>query len=426
MHSNPTYKFRSLELAQALRFAHQTLINPEVGFLPRRVPSDALPISLKHFLFAADQLPARYHHEGASVRGWLDKLFCEHDPALDLTISSLAQPERDRLMTVVSVLAHAYRWDSAPPRREAYELKAIVLPQGISEPWKVLAAALGQPRVGNLYSMVLANWSMVDTDGGSRYAVEDIVEGVVTPRCLWLAEPEQGELRAFLLTGLETEARGACAVRTVVELVGAAARMEMLQVIFLLERLRTEIRIMSEPFKRLIQQKRIASDSFLRLIQPTTIWGLDEGNGPLEGASGPQVGSIQCIDAVLGVPNNSSMARAVQRSRVYLPADHRSFLKVVDSCSRILREFVVSRSDGRLTGEFNGCLAAMRAWRLVHKARGATYLKPAKQVAGYASTGGVVELDTDRVATFEHEMDGRLADLAETKIEMLHKHCIDT
>ena len=100
-----------------------------------------------------------------------------------------------------------------------------------------------------------------------------------------------------------------------------------------------------------------------------------------------------------------------------MPKAQRDFLSIIDNSSNVLRSFVATRDDGRLTGEFNGCLAALRAWRLVHKARGATYLKSEDLVARYASTGGVVELDTDRVTAFQHEMDGRVSDVLETKIQ---------
>lgn len=410
-------KITNLELAENLRLAHITLLDPEVGFLPKLTPADTLPEQFKHFLTIVDELPFNYHGYGLSVRSWLNEKFSEHDADSNSILQKLQQPERDRLMTAVSVLAHAYRWDCAPPKRDAYELKAITLPVGLAEPWRVLSKEMGHPRVGNLYSMVLSNWSMKGVKGGSSYFAADIIESKISPRCLWLTEPESDALSAFLLTGIETEAKGAPAIKTVVDLVSAAARRDMPFVIFLLERLRTEIKLMGDPFKRLIQNSRITPSAFMQLIQPTTIWGLDEGNGPLEGASGPQVGSIQCIDAVLGVPKISNMSHAIERSRAYLPKVQRDFLSVVDTCSNILRTFVANCDDGRLTGEFNGCLMALRAWRLVHKARGATYLKPDKEIAGYASTGGVVELDAKRVTAFEQEMDGRVSDLAQAKIQ---------
>lgn len=402
----------------SLQTAHQTLLHPALGFLPPRVPATELPPPFQRFLDVARALPPHYHGAGKSVRPWLEQHFSHVEPDVLAALPSLLPHQLDTLMTVLSVLNHAYRWDCTPPTRAAYELTHIDLPPGLVAPWQELARLLGQPCVGNLYCMVLSNWTLPGKKGGDTYTVDDLLAGTYAPLVSWLMPPDVGALQCFLATGLETEALGAQVVQTCLELLVAADQRQVPRSIFLLERLRTELHALGEPFKTHVRRAKMPFDSFLTLIQPTTIWGLDHGDGPLEGASGPQVGAIQCLDATLGVPRLSSMGHAILESRKFMPARHRQFLAQMDACAGLLRDFVLRQGDPRLTGEFNGCLTALRNWRLVHKARGAQYLKPSDghAPAGYASTGGVVALDSDRVATFEQSMDGRVADMAQAAV----------
>jgi len=392
----------------------------EGGFLPRAVPPATLPPPFDEWICAARELPARYHRSDRGVRGWLDALFHTVPVGFEDFLARLSEPQRDRLFSAVSVLGHAYRWNTAPPHAAEYERPSIVLPPGIARPWALLARELGVPRVGNLFAMVLCNFTLAGRHDGGSIQNDEIVAANIEIAHPWLIEPEVAELRTFLLTPIETEARGAQAVRTCMETLRAVVANDSHQVVYLLERLRVEITAMGLPFREFIQRKTLRANSFLQLIQPTTIWGLDEGDGhgPLEGASGPQVGCIQAIDALLGVKRDSHMAQAIGRSRAYMPARQREFLTALEACGHLVPEFVAAQKHRQMTSFFNDCLQGMEAWRRVHQVRGAMYLKGDNpdEKRPYMSTGGVVALEDERISRFKLSMDERVSETLGAKL----------
>jgi hypothetical protein len=220
-----------------------------------------------------------------------------------------------------------------------------------------------------------------------------------------------------LSVGIETEARGTHAITAVCHAIEAALANDTLRLHHHLEQLEHHLGEMAQPFKRYIQRKRIAPQSFMTLIQPTTIWNLDEGNGPLEGASGPQVGAFQVVDALLDVGHESAMGHAILRSRAYMPWWHRAFIDAVEQLAPAVRRAVVAARCPALSRQFDACAHAMLAWRRMHRQRGAFYLHAeGAEVPGYASTGHVVSLSDDRVRVFETTMDGRLAETRDTQV----------
>ena len=223
----------------------------------------------------------------------------------DAALKSLSESQADRLETVVGVLAHAFRWASAPPAPERYTETAVALPVGLADVLSALSRSRGHPRVGNMFSIVLANWCLHDVPGHARYSPDELRAGTYEIAIPWLLSEKIPQLTTFLGASIETEARGAPVVKTAIGLVGGTLLDDEALVGLLLERLRTELKVMSEPFAFYVRKGNFTSDDFLTLIQPTTIWGLDEGEGVLEGVSGPQIGALQVADSVLGVERSS-------------------------------------------------------------------------------------------------------------------------
>ena len=312
--------------AKTLRSLQSECLSVEGGFLPRRVPLDGLPGMMRAWSDAVAELPDRFHApaSGIGVTGWLDAHFGGLEPdqldALDAEVDALDEAALDTAFSVLSVLGHTYRWDQVPATPARYQLTALDLPVGLERPWRRLARRFDVPRVGTLYSMVLCNWRLPGR-AGSAYANEEIDGERLVVAHPWLRGPNADELHCFLMTAIETEARGACAVQTIVDLAQAVESDSLQEVLFLLDRLLAELDQMSRPFRNNIQKKKMAPDSFLTLIQPPTIWGLAEtpGGPPLEGASGPQVGSLQCIDALLGARNDAPISKAIVHTRLYMP-----------------------------------------------------------------------------------------------------------
>jgi Indoleamine 2,3-dioxygenase len=391
----------------------------ETGFLPRRTPADTLPARWMPYLNAVLELPDRYHVAGADVRPWLSALFTHPIPEADAAIKWLSEPQADRLETVLGVLCHAFRWASAPPALERYTETAVTLPVGLADVWAAFARSRGHPRVGNMFAIVLSNWRLHDVSGSGRYSPDELRFGSYRIAIPWLQEEKMSQLTTFLGASIETEARGAPAVKTAVQLVGAAQSDNAVLVASLLERFRDELKVMSEPFMHYVRKANFTSDDFLTLIQPTTIWGLDEGEGVLEGVSGPQIGVLQIADSVLGIDRSSPMGQAALHTRTYLPARQQQFIRIFERHCGILSAYVLWKNEPALIEPFNACLDAMLMWRRMHQKRGAMNLKSNVQGAAYnyTSSGGGIALEDERVARFEGLMQQRMDETRSAQVD---------
>lgn len=400
--------------AAELRLLWGECLSSAGGFLPRTVPLThaPAPFGLLDDLLAA--LPARFHGPGASIGAWLDDALGGAALADTWTeaIDTLDAPGLDKVYAALSVLGHCYRWDGVPAASERYALETLVLPQALERPWRRCAAHFDVPRVGTLYSMVLCNWTLPG-QAGQPYENAQITTDGLTLAHPWLQGSAADELRYFILTAVETEARGATVLGTLIDIVQAVEHDALHEVLFLLDRLLSELDEMNGPFRNNIQKKRIRPDTFLTLIQPPTIWGLDEGDGVLEGASGPQVGSLQCVDGFFGVPRVAPISQAILHSRRYMPAPHRRFVGVFETIGGPVREYLDQTHDPEARRLHNECVEALLGWRRAHQKRGAMYLRGEKATDGpYTSTGGVVALVDDRVRVFETAMVARQDELA--------------
>ena len=391
----------------------------ETGFLPRRTPAETLPARWLAYLNAALELPERYHFAGADVRPWLGSVFARPVLNADAALKSLSESEADRLETVVGVLAHAFRWASAPPAPERYSETAVTLPAGLADVLSALSRSRGHPRVGNMFSIVLANWCLRDVPGHARYSPDELRAGTYEIAIPWLLSEKIPQLTTFLGASIETEARGAPVVKTAIELVGATLLDDEALVGLLLERLRTELKVMSEPFAFYVRKGNFTSDDFLTLIQPTTIWGLDEGEGVLEGVSGPQIGALQVADSVLGIERSSPMGQAALHTRMYLPARQKRFLEVFETHSAGVSAYVLWKNEPALIEPFNACLDVMMMWRKMHQKRGAMNLKSNVQGAAYnyTSSGGGIALEDERVKRFEALMQNRMDETLAARVD---------
>jgi len=179
-------------------------------------------------------------------------------------------------MTVLGLLAHAYRWDSSPPRPEERQRTSLALPDGLAALWWATSQRLGVPCVGTQYTLVLSNWRLVSRPEGGRYSNEELVGEDLDLTFHYLLPPADREERTLFISLVESEARGALALRVIVELLAAAAREDAHRTTYLLDRLRTEIAAVSRVFATAIRKQHLTSDTFLTLLQPTHVWGLPE------------------------------------------------------------------------------------------------------------------------------------------------------
>lgn len=224
----------------------------------------------------------------------------------------------------------------------------------------------------------------------------------------WLDPPLASALEVFILTFVETEARGEAVVRMSVDLVRAVARSDSSVVLTCLRALGEAIKAMNHVFYKNIRAKLIDPVSWNESIKPIYGWGLDTGEGTLEGASGLQLGSIQCADAVLGIENETFLPRAAVESRRYMPESHRRFLSVMDEVRVLVPRYVRECNKPLLTQHYNDCVDSLRAWRQAHQRRGALYLRGNGSGPMGGTTGMAIPGSDNAVEEFHSMMQERI------------------
>ena len=133
---------------------------------------------------------------------------------------------------------------------------------------------------------------------------------------------------------------------------------------------------MGSQFVDRIRSSRVALEGWLDLIQPTFAWGFAGADGTtLSGPGGMQLPSLHVVDAVLGVPAGSPIAKATHASRPYIPLPHRRFLADFDALAPRLGAFVSGSGDRDLKRRYNDALRALRHFRVAHRIQGARYLR---------------------------------------------------
>jgi CRP-like cAMP-binding protein len=420
----------AMRLAELARQAYDEGLSPHGGFLPPEIPLTSLPGPLARYVEICRELPGHYNAPDAHVKPWLGEQLRGGGADEIEQVSALTVPQCHLLMTVVGLLAHAYRWDSSPPRPEERLRTSVELPDRLAAMWWHVSRRLGVPCVGSLYHFVLSNWRLRSRPEGGRYANGELAGENLELAFHYLQPPADREERAMFISIVESEARGAEALRAIVALLSAAAREDVHQTTYLLDKLRTEIAAMSHVFATRIRKQHLKSDTFLTLIQPTHVWGLPEarprglpatdvpgsrepaGTRPLDGASGSQTPTRQAIDTILGLQRGSPTGQLILKSRAYLLPEHRRFLGALDDASQVVRGFVERAARPPMTELFNECVQSVQRWRKMHQKRGALYLRgeTAEAASGYTSVSGAVrpEAAADPAHHFEEAMQQRL------------------
>src|SRR2546421_5192576 len=132
--------------ADALLDAHRILLGPVGTFLPERVPVIAgLSGPFAAFRVAMADLAEHYQHPGAGVRGWLDGLFGRSDPDVLSAVRAADVATKAGLFGILTILVHAYRWDTAPPAAARFADTKLLLPEGLRTPWAGLCDEEGLP-----------------------------------------------------------------------------------------------------------------------------------------------------------------------------------------------------------------------------------------------------------------------------------------
>jgi extracellular factor (EF) 3-hydroxypalmitic acid methyl ester biosynthesis protein len=421
------------QVGERLRLAFEEL-GPIGAFLPERVPPVRLPPPFDDHTEAAAGLAEHFPAGRGGVRRWLDARFGSPDPALAGAVADLDVLGRHKLLSALTALAHTYRWDTVPPDPERFEERRIRLPPGIAEPLAAVARALEHPRVGTTWSLHLCNWWMTDRPGGAAFVPAELSRAELRIAFPWLGPPHDADLAAFSLTFVLTEARGAPVLAAIRRAIGAAAREEVHETGYALDRLSADIEAMAEPFTRIIRDAHVDRRTWLSLVQPPFAWAAEVAPGEeaalaTPGPSGMQTGVVQAVDAALGLDRTTFLGRAARDGRRFMPGPHRRFLEHLDELGPVLRAFVERSRDPHLVRLYNECVRNLRTFRVVHQKRGAAYLRIGRVRSGpRVSTGlavpwtddarndAAVEVGDDPVETFEATMAERIAETSAAMI----------
>lgn len=406
-------------VARLLRNSYEADLGGVKAFLPARVPLEELPPVFDRYLTACAELPARYPAGSGGVRSWLESEFRQEEPAVRHAIPCLASAERDRLMTLLSVLGHTYRWDCVPPAPARFKDGRIPLPSGIAQPWSALARASGQPRVGTTWSLHLSNWAMTDRPGGSAYRTDELTQQNVRIAQNWLPAPANTHLERFSTSFVLVEAQGAAVLKHLVETVEAIAGCRIDDVLVALEALQVAVKATTIAFSLNVRRGTVTPAIWLRLVQPTFPWSAeaDEPGRVEAGPSGMQMGTVQALDAAFGVVGGSELAALSEAGRRYMPEPHRRFLQALDRAGPVIRSFVQQSRCEDLIIQFNKCVGALGSFRATHQARGRQYLRDHPDgVVARTSTGLTIGTGDDPIATFERTMGERAAETEAAKL----------
>jgi extracellular factor (EF) 3-hydroxypalmitic acid methyl ester biosynthesis protein len=400
-------------------------LGPGGAFLPPRVPPEHLPPPFDGYTAACEELAERLT-AAAGTRRWLDRRFAEADGTVE-AVAGLDDLGAHKLLSTLTALAHAYRWNTLPPAPERFAEWRIELPAGIADPLAVVAKRLEHPRHGTTWSLHLCNWRMTDRPGGATFVPAELDRERLRIAFPWLAPPRRADLEAFSLTFVLTEARGAEVLDAVRHAFSAVAEEDVHETGYALDKLAGAVERMAEPFVRTIRNPHVDTRTWLEWVQPLFAWAADTSEPAglaTPGPSGMQTGVIQALDAALTVPAESFLGRAALDGRRFMPGHHRRFLAALDAARGVLPGFVEAARDPQLAFLFNECVRGLRTWRVVHQKRGAQYLRAGRTMSGprvstglavpwtpdrdRASQTTAVAMEDDAVATFERTMTERI------------------
>ena len=382
------------------------------GFLPRHTPLHQLPPPFEAISQACQQLPERYHGAQLDCRPWLHQQFDQPYPQGSAALEQASLPTLEALMTQLSLLGHAYRWQRTPPGPSAYAATHVDLPLGLAELWGQVARRLQVPRVGLFYTMIACNWKLQGVEPDSPYRLEDLQDERLDLIHSWLLPPEHEALRTFVVSALLVEARGQAVLRCMRETYECLARDDAQEATFHLMVLSAHLLAIGSAFHRGIRTARLKPQHFSQLVQPTMVWLIDG----LEGASGPQCCTMQLLDSFFGVPRAGHIGQLLLQSRTYMLPRHRSLIEAVDGARDELRNFVARADSPRLLETFNRCLQLLQSWRQSHQQRGKLYIAAADDPP-YVSTGLLVQDGQQKADHFERSMEEHMSSTRQRQLD---------
>lgn len=396
-------------------FMSDFLLHP--SFVPAKVPLMKLPAPFDTYIRILDVLHTVNTASKGGVRNFIETALSTL--SIDVVqIDSLSYWQQEKLLSVLTCLAHCYRWDYLPPSPNEYQRKHLEFPEKLWAPLTHVADKLGHLYCGSHWSTTLLNFQIKDQLPGTDLLLEQVRAEDIYIAHSWVSSELQPQLEQWIRIFVMTDIAGAVANKACMDILQNIEFDNIDGVSLGLDRLHEGIGKIASVFNREVRGQKLDIAAWRNHIQPTFIWGIisDDSGTPLEGASGLQVGCIHVIDITLGLDMDSKMGKALMESRKYFPKHDRVFLQQLESYRSHLKTYVLEQNNASLTQKYNRCLEALESYRISHRQRGKMYIQGDGSPKEITTTGLSIQSSNDAIEHFEIDMNERIKETTDRMV----------
>jgi indoleamine 2,3-dioxygenase len=342
------------------------------GFLPDQDPLETLPPVFSPWESVAKNLPKLLLAK--DFRAIITSL-----PAFPVTALK-TQAEIERAMQLLSYLGHAYIWGVKNVPQS--------LPALLSQPWYEVAKKLGRPPVLSYSSYALHNWKRLDPKGpielGNIALIQNFLGGI--------------DEEWFILVHIDIEAKAQVALQGCLDAINATKKNDQNALLSALQAVSGSIENMCQILVRMpdgcdpyIYYNRVRPYIHGWKGHPAYPVGLvyegvaeyQEKPQQFRGETGAQSAIIPTLDGLLGITHSpDELYPYLQEMRLYMPPDHREFVKYVETTSTV-RTFVKDKMSQipALREVYNQCIELIERFRKTHLGYAASYIQKQHQMS---------------------------------------------
>lgn len=387
------------------------------SFLPQKVPQIQLPIPFNKYVDLLDRIHLWNSKDRGGVRSFLYNTLT--DVSIDnRQIDALSYWEQEKLLSVLTLLAHCYRWNYLPPEPEEFQKQHMDFPDQLWKPLTYVADKLGHLHCGTLWSIMLMNFQVDGQVPGANLLIDKLQFQDLILAHNWVCKEFQGQLEHWIKIFIMTEVVGTTANKACMDILNAMIENDKEMLANALDLLYEGILGITTVFNREVRGQKLNMAQWREHIQPSFVWGLMDtpSQSLLEGVSGLQIGCIQLMDLVLGLEMESTMGKAMLTSRKYLPKHSRDFLEAIEPYRNKLKAFLKRKDDKALNAKYNLCIDALESYRVSHKQRGKAYIKGDGSPRSITTTGLSVQNSFEAIKQFDADMEERIQETVKEKI----------
>jgi indoleamine 2,3-dioxygenase len=338
-------------------------INSQRGFLPSNDPLVRLPKPFDSWENAAHGLPKLFASD--HLRRSIASL-----PPFPLDAIS-TEAERERAMTLLSYLGHAYVWCERTP--------ADTLPSRLAIPWHAVAQSLGRPPVLSYSSYSLHNYFRLDPareiECGNIALIQNFFGGI--------------DEEWFVLIHVDIERKAAPGLAILHDCLDAVESRDAERLQALLATVDASIAAM---YKTMLRMPEFCDPYvYYHRVRPyihgwknhpglpngVVYEGVEAYGGQpqqFRGETGAQSAIVPSLDALLGIEHGNDMLRTyLMEMRTYMPPAQREFIESLEQRGSV-RPFVESCQRAQLTDVYNACVEGVERFRSLHLEYAARYI----------------------------------------------------